>query len=522
MSEVVRSMSRGERNIQSVSTSRVGGGFRMTRWIFVLMLVVGVYSWWISRDTYGYQPFVSSEPSAVIVAQHAFQKRETVFASPSWKALPETARAHPVPAVFATQFDAPDWVLRNLFGQHVLCVAPAQSEYENAIYLSKMSRIGVLIERSLRRSSNNSADNAGGLHLRYLAENELYYAVRGRMLIASPSRRALIHALTLSPDERIAEDAWDDSIWDVGGEDIRGTIRLAEDSRWGSYFAGIGFALRVTPDEAVLKLKMPCTNAFYAEYVPSLEGKGAGSLYAPEPGPIQFSADVGGTYGATFQLLAEVLDVSLDADEPWLVGLLERETDPTVALLLQNAGTAVARTWHGYLLSDIVPAHVTSTLVANNSDVVAEAIAAAPPERSGAFEATAILRDTDRNWLEIATAGGPGLTDVVTLDSSGRTVLATTSRVQAELNGWGGGAKTTRLDAQGNLYVLIDPGAVLTECEALVGELEEGFAILSAEAAERSSEIARWREQMRSIREIELIAEHLPETRTIQATITIR
>ena len=523
MSDVVRSMNRSERYTQtSVLGSRISGGFRVTRWILLILAAVGVYGWWISRDTHEFRTFISTEPSAVIVAQNAFESRETIFAAPSWNGLPASAREHPVPSMFAVEFDAPDWVLRNLFGQHVLVVAPHDSDYGEAIYLSKMSRLGVLIERALRRSPNNIADEAGGLELRYLVENGLYYAVRGRLLIAGGSRRALIHALTLGEDERVAEESWDESIWNVGGEDVRGTLRLSEDSRWGDYFAGIGFALRVDAEEAVLKLKMPCTDAFYSEYIPALEGRGASRLLAPVSGPIQFSADVGNSYAATFELLEDIINASADAEEPWLVGLLERTARQPVAQILGGTGTAVARTWHGYVLNEIIPAPITSTIASNAGDAVASALDAAPTEKTGAFEPVTMFHDTERNWMEIATIGGPALTNIIALDVAQSTVLSTTSRIQAELNGWGGAATSQSLEQAGNLYLRIDPGAVLTEYEALTAELETGYAITQAEALERNQQIAQWREQIRSIREIVLVAEHSPETRTIQATLTVR
>ena len=522
MSEVVRSISRSERLVQPSASSGGSRRIRIAPWILLLLVASGIYIWWVSRDSHEIRPFISNNPAAVIVVHDAFLNRDSVFGSPAWLALPEDARQHPVPSMFAVNFDAPDWVLRNLFGRHVLAVAPGEGDFEDAIYISKMSRFGVIIERALRRTSGNTLDVAGGLKLRLLAVDGIYYAVRGRLLIAGTSRRALIRTLTLDDAERVAPEDWDESIWDAGSEDVRGTFRLGDDSRWSEYFAGIGFALRVEPEQAVLKLKMPCTDAFYDEFIPSLAGTGPTPLYMPESGTIQFAADIGATYESTFQILERVLEADSDAEEPWLVGLLERNTPTESAKLLQSTGTSIARTWHGYALGDIVPAHTTSTIVRNIGEAVAQAMSEASTDVPANFEPMTRRRNTDNDWLEISSIGGPSLTEVIVLNASQQTVFATSSINQAELNGWSGSASASTLDQPGNLYVRINPGAVLTEYEARIAELEAGFGITSEQALEYGNQIALRRDQVRSIREIELTAEHDPQTRTIQATLTIR
>lgn len=522
MSEVVRSMSRSERYSTVPAQSRQDGRFRFTRWLLLFFVALGVYAYWISRDTHDIRQFVGTDPGAIIVTRSVLENRAEVFNSASWSMLSEEARAHPLPTVFATEFGAPDWVLRNLFGQYVLTTTPMGSDYTDAVYMSKMSPFGVLIERAMRQSSGIQKDRAGGLYLQYLTNHELYYAVRGRLVIASLSRRALIHALTLGSDEQIPEDAWDDSILNAGGEDVRGTIRLSEDSRWGSYFAGIGFALRVDSDEAVLKLKLPCTDTFYSELVPTLDGKGPVSLLSPEPGPIRFSADIGASHNDTFALIADVLDVSEDVEEPWLIGLLSDTPVNPISELLDNSGTNVSRTWHGYAVDDIEPAHVTSTLLLNNGDAVSSAIASAPESLSGEFKEESYRRDPEFGWLEVLRVGGPSLTRVIALDGTGRHILTSSSRTQAEANGWGTDRSVSTRSNSETLYVAIDPGAVITEYETWVAAMEAGFAFTPDEAMSHAKNAARWRAQMRGVNQIELTAEHLNESKTIQATLTVR
>lgn len=326
MSDAIRSFSRRGSGGATGGGIAPSGSFIFTRFVIAALVLFVISSFWISRDTHRIQQFVERAPASLIVAQHLLQNRDEFFTSPSWNALSDSVQSHPVPLVLATPFSAPDWVLRNIIGRHLLITTQGTTNFGEAIYITRMSRVGVLLERVLRRRSSNQSEDSGGLRLRYLSESDLYYAVRGRVLLLSPSRHALVHTLTLSDAERIPDEDWDESIWALGDDDIRGTLRLPKQSRWEPHFARIGFALSLRDSDATLELRAACTDRFYEELIPQLQGQKPTMLIRPTPGPIAFSANFGTTFQDLSRLMETVLEPDPDSDEPWLVGFLE-ETD---------------------------------------------------------------------------------------------------------------------------------------------------------------------------------------------------
>lgn len=66
--------------------------------------------------------------------------------------------------------------------------------------------MGLLLERIHTFADFIQDDEAGGLHLRYLPDARLYYAVRGRILIVTPSRDRLVESLTLPAGEAMGAE----------------------------------------------------------------------------------------------------------------------------------------------------------------------------------------------------------------------------------------------------------------------------------------------------------------------------
>lgn len=359
MSDTVRSYRSESANAPTPSGSLLGGGLRITRFLLVVLLLTGGYAFWISRDTRLVEEFVSANTTFRMVAQNVVENRSRIEQTSVWATLPEQWTSHSLPQLIGTSVNLPEWVQRNLVGRYVFMSGTDFNGFSDTVYITKLSRVGSVLERALRWSVGNDSDPAGGLNIRHLPEYDLFYAIRGRVAMLSSSRRALIETLTLNESERVASEDWDDSIWLLGNEDIRGTVQLEGESFWSDNFSAVGFALRFDQDQGLLKLSMQCTDKFYEEFGASLRNASVPALLRPIEGSFQMSANVGGKSEGMWKNLELLAQNNDQFDALWGEWMTESEPESLASYLaqsLQQAGPGFALTWHGFDMNAIIPA----------------------------------------------------------------------------------------------------------------------------------------------------------------------
>lgn len=526
MSEVERSYSRRGRGGATGGSLPQQGSFLFTR--AVILLVVGsiIFAFWISRDTHDIEVFIERDPNSLFVVQELLQNRERFFASPVWNGLSDSAKSNSVATVLATPLSVPEWVSRNVIGRYALVTTQHETRSDQAVYMTKMSRVGTVLERVLRPTRVTRSEKSGGLRLRVLSEAGLFYAVRGRVLLVSASRRALIHTLTLSDDERLPEGEWDDSVWNLGPDLVRGHVTLSPDSRWSDYFGSIAFAFELNDTEGALRIRVRPNENLYSKLVPQLRGKEATKLIRPLPGALTLSTDLGISYTELEELIRTVVEPNASDDAPWNIGFLDdRNTNRNeyTQSILGSAGTKIAQTWHGYTLDDIEPTTKLTTIAEFSGDEFENAFnAATENERVGAFEACSVYADPEASWLEIETVGGPASTSILGLSTDGDTGLhlfSATSEREANRLGWKDNRITSLLDEQANLRITADLSALLAEYEAYSSARASMGQFSESEANERFNNIARLRDRARSIRNVEIIATHHAQEITTKLTV---
>ena len=167
------------------------------------MLTALLCAWvaWVTRDAYPLQRFIAADRSYEFYAKDFLHKRTRLAEARIWRLLPEST---PLASDFATlseKLDMPGWVLGNIAFSTFHVSGHDLDGFSDPLLISRMSRIGCLIERFHRFFGEVAHDSAGGLDLRSIDGGALFYAVRGRILLVSPNRDALIRALTLTPDQ---------------------------------------------------------------------------------------------------------------------------------------------------------------------------------------------------------------------------------------------------------------------------------------------------------------------------------
>ena len=464
MSEAVRSYRAVGATQQAGSSFVFRGGIRLTRYLLIVLLFWGVYFFWISRDTRRVEEFVQGDTTFRMVAQNLVENRSRLQQSTVWDALPQQWRSHPLPQLLQVPVGFPEWVQRNLVGQYVFISGRDAGEFTDAVYITKLSRVGSVLERMLRFSSGNEGDDAGGLKIRQLKEYDLYYAIRGRIALASPSRRALIHSLTLTDSELAAAEDWDESIWQLGDEDLRGTLLLGDDSGWGGYFSGMGFALRLEPDRGFVKLSLPCTESFYDAFGNGVRNTSARDLLAPMDGPIQLSANLNGTAARLWDTLGTLTGADENFSTLWEGRTPESKPESLESYLAQSlgdAGPGISITWHGFEMNTIVP----STLFSMSAEVRNDSIAEEIERLSGSdtdrgLDAVSARFDDEQEWIEAVGIGGPARTAVLMPSDDRRHVFVSSSKVLAE-SLWAGEARVNYMTEKANVYLRVSPGEVV-------------------------------------------------------------
>ena len=227
---------------------------RIGRYLGLAVVAFFAWAYWISRDTHPVAEFVPAERRLEAVLPHAAVARYRVAASHVWDGVPQSLVAS-APAAIADKRGLPDWIIGNLIGGTAIVVADDVASWSDAVFISRMTRAGCIIERAMRFRPASRGEWAGGLYLRYWELGKLYFAVRGRTLLASPSRDALVDALTLIPERRVPPKSVAAALSDTGSEDARGTWTLPLDTNAGRVFAEIRFAARVDKGEATVKLR---------------------------------------------------------------------------------------------------------------------------------------------------------------------------------------------------------------------------------------------------------------------------
>lgn len=240
MSDAVRSYSPRRGNVYS-GTRRGGCGV----W-FILLLILGggIWAFWTTRDTHPVERVIPANQTYHVQVRDLLSTRHEIAESPIWGTGIVPDNYADIPTWIGNSFGYPDWVLNNLVSDVCYVSGTDLVTFDDLLVVTRMSRIGCLLERGHRFLEGIEDEYAGGLALRKLSGVDFYYAVRGRTLVFSPSRDAIIRALTLRESDAI--ESLETVGFDVSG-DLRGRILFSADEPLGAFFQRADCQLDVTP-----------------------------------------------------------------------------------------------------------------------------------------------------------------------------------------------------------------------------------------------------------------------------------
>ena len=475
---------------------------RILRFFLVLAFAFLAFVMWVSRDTNPVHEFIALDRSIQLVVPQAMLNRERVTGTPIWSSIPEAtplARAH---KLLNADFGFPEWVLRNLVGGDVIISGKDLGRMSDLIYITRMTMVGCAIQRVIWLRPGIKDEWTGGLKLRKFAGADIWYAARGRTLIASSSREALVRALTLRPEERTDPEAVERMMADAGGEDVRGTLWPAPDGTLGRMFGSVRFAMRIEDNgRARLQVQGVFRTKWQKQLSEILRDIEPRELRRPVAGPIAASGDFGVPLKELWLTIGELIGseaMSEEQWEDWEADAAQAPAAAALASLLGPAGPEFTMTWQGFDMNEMAPIPlIFGTVNADKGRVLdyLEGLSGAP--RSSANHATLAYYDAESELFHAPIMSGPSMEPTAAWHGDG--LLFSTSRDVAQAILAEAPAPRVMLRQRANLYVRIEPlvctqiitdaGRRLARDGLLRGYTDEEYRKASAGWIEQASSI---------------------------------
>lgn len=446
-----------------------------------------VLFFWITRDNYSPTRFVPASSEFNLAVTDPLERRDRLESSRVWDAISAWPFAKHVPALLSENLAMPEWVFNNMIGHHAYMYGDDTKDFSDAILVTKMSRVGSFIEKFRRFGPSIRTEATGGLRLRYIRDRELYYTVRGRILVMSPKREALVRALTLPNDQEMPREVWTSLFNGSGGEDGRGVFTPLEDSELGRFFTTIRYAFRVNDGTLTVRWR--------ADLAPGVKER-IGSLGAnAEPGQLLQAEDGFAQLSMNFQRPMEELWNAFDpfladdgnaqkARDRWATSAPTDEMEAFarfVTRLVDDAGPGITLSWTAMDINAMVPAPRFIAAVESSQPIneLMKEIELAP-DQEDTWEAAARWNEESNEAL-FPLAGGS--TFQLRVGQSGDTLVLTNNASQVDKTPPG------RMDEPGNLYFSIQPGPA-AEAMASAGRILAKEGLLADHTPETFEELA--------------------------------
>jgi len=431
--------------------------------LFVLLMILFAllaYAAWTTRDTCPMERVIPSDQSYQVFANDVFGKRGKMADSMIWQVLPESVGVSDIPEQFNQDLHVPEWILNNMVPGACHVSGNDLTSGRDLLFVTKTSRVGRLLLKFRRFIPGVKRDWAGGLGLYSYADAGVYFAVRGRLLIVSRSRDALIRSLTLTSDEALEEGSIARTLSESGGEDLRGMISFAADDPLGDVLKDISFALRVDPREAQLKCRVVPRPEGAKPVWGLLADLTPRTLLAPPKGMLEISLNLNKSVRELWTALGYATGKADAFEQLWT-----QWSDPpsegapglaqAVTSLLGPLGPGMRLTWYGADLNAMIPVpEIVATLDAA-PDALLDAFETLPSLPPDADPDDMSLRyDPEAKCLYVPLIGGPSIEPTAAIYGESLLISSSYTVADALLRAT---PDVEELPQPGNLYVHVYP-----------------------------------------------------------------
>lgn len=463
MSDAVRSYSRGGNSSKRRRLiRRHGPGF--AKFMLPVLGLALVWGIWVTWDRQPIQSFISKGNNVEIYINSLVDRRRDMINTNVLSLLPENSKAHEAVSAITGDLPVPEWLVNNLNSGLCHVSGPGLDQFDEALVVMKMTRIGCIAERFARFLPAVEGDAAGGLHLYHVPEAGVYYAVRGRTFLLSASRDRLVHTLTRTAAETLTREEFEDGLRMAGGADIYCRVLPDALPLPSKPFERLSFAVRFEPESARLLVQGEFSPAFREQYgalFPEAPGR-------PLPAPFDSIAAVSLDFGKP---LPEILDSlaavfqGVPAVPEWLwrsYKLQEGQEivtslQPLIASIIQASGPRLRLGWFGIDPHEMVPAPLVAATFETDTDQVLLLFEGIPELPPSAEEIDLVPRvNAEQMLVHVPFVGGPNLEPTLLTFNEG-IIFSSSLPLAVELQ------KNPRLvpdfKQEGNLYICVKPSA---------------------------------------------------------------
>ena len=511
MSEAVRSYT----NSAGTTFRRRRKGSLRRLLLFVLVVIIAG-GWWVVRDTHPLWSVIPAEHKAGIVLPDVNTQRTDLADAAFWPLLPAAWGLEDIPDQLRSDFGLPPWVLNNLIGDISYLYANDLESLSDPCFITRMSPFGTLMERLSRLARVTASDPAGGLNLREVPDAGLHYAVRGRLFIASPSREALIRALTLPAETTWSREEFRAAVEASRGVDLRVAVRFDDGDALAEYLERGEVSMRIQPRSIDIAARVMPSGEVATRLQPLRRtSNGDRPLIAPPPGMLEVAGNFGQRFDDTVTALADVAGLDTPNARTWAAwaeaehgeGDLEGLPDfpRMIARLLGPAGPAFALSITDVDPGEVIPVPIIeAALEAGEVDPAAwfDALEPAVSEIDG-WERVP-QRDEERELVFCRTIGGDSLTPAV--KRMGERLFVSTNLAHAQAAADAGGPIGPQLEQTGNLFVRVHPAACVDALDALAQQLVMVDGLRGHDAASWNALVDAWRGYLEPIQDATLLA----------------
>ncbi len=178
-----------------------GGFFRfVSKLLLLAIIVLIIVFYWTTRDLFPVEQFLPAQSTFQVFSPKLMQNYQTIISSPLWELADPSSSVYKVKRLLTDQQKVPLWIIRHLIYDFFYFSANDLNTFEDALLIFRLSRVGCLIEQIYTHTQPVELDWAGGINLRYIPGQKLYYARKGRILFLSPNRETLLKTITQKRD----------------------------------------------------------------------------------------------------------------------------------------------------------------------------------------------------------------------------------------------------------------------------------------------------------------------------------
>lgn len=359
MSEAPRTLAQADVYVRRYTSRSQRRRSIRNSFLFLILLLVATY-FWTTRDNWPMARLVPSDAAYQLCATDLLRNRKEIAASRVWELAPKDSPVTEARAALAGNLGMPEWIVNNLVYGLGLVSGPDLRDPSSALFVTSISRIGCILERLRHFTDTVQDDHAGGLDLRHVPSADLYYTIRGRVLVASRDRAALVRALTLPEDEALSDEDFQAIQQAAMGRNVLATLRPRESDPLGAQFQRLDATVALKQDAVQLDCKALPRKDFAIALGAIFNSDTIPTLQAPVQGLVELSANFGKPFPEVWSALQLAFpgDPILETMRGGIQSAAEGLGDKAgmVGKVLNGLGTGVSLSWTGIDPLEIVPA----------------------------------------------------------------------------------------------------------------------------------------------------------------------